>query len=461
MKSKEMYMEQSQPLEDRSNLLIGALLVLQNAKGVGLKAQHKFIESIDAHLIQSEGDAVKAILCFLSTSKRFEQIPSEEVKGRLDRALDEKLRLQDEGIDIVSIFDDEYPWRARIDGDYPVLLYCRGDIALLNANHSVAIIGTREPSDFVSKSLTRISQRAVEKNFCVVSGLALGCDSLAHQATLKAGGKTIAVLAGCLLKPAPAKNRSLAEQIVEQGGLLVSEYPPSTPSEGFRLVARDRLQSMFADGLVLGQSSINGGSMHATKASLKLQRPVGVVISPLKLFEGNAWAIENGGVGLSDRAQLNVFFRQCICPSPYDSFTSSKNGVLFDFDNTIADTEAIREYRNLRDWPAASNALHRLKFNWHVVTVMKSLQDQMVPIAIVTNSPRMYVQAYLNKLSLSATPAIGYHETKQHKPHPEPLLTACSQLNINPEHAIYIGDEDTDSVAAQNAGMHYFDSKKA
>jgi len=292
-------------------LLSAALIVLQGLKGVGLAAQRAFIETVDHNTLDSLDMLSAAMSRFLQTGKRYEKAEAHVLVEKMHVALSTIEQYQNQGIEVVSIFDVAFPNRAKVDGDYPVLLFCRGNVSLLNAEKALAVIGTRDPEEFVAKSVYRIATRAVESGFCVISGLALGCDAIAHEATLDAEGETVAVLAGCVLKPSPAANRELAERIVKKNGLLVSEYPPGTSADRFRLVARDRLQSMFSDGLVLGQSTLTGGSMHATKATLGLIRPVGAVVQQGRVFEGNTWAIDNGAYALSDRDVLVNFFEAC------------------------------------------------------------------------------------------------------------------------------------------------------
>ena len=108
----------------------------------------------------------------------------------------------------------------------------------------------------------------------ILSGLALGCDSLAHDATLDAGGEAIAVMAHGLHMIAPSQNRGLAERIQRSGGLLVSEYAMGTPPSKFTYVQRDKTQSALSTAILLIHSSLNGGSLHACRASLKAGKKV-------------------------------------------------------------------------------------------------------------------------------------------------------------------------------------------
>ncbi|CAM4196329.1 DNA protecting protein DprA [Acinetobacter dispersus] len=177
---------------------------------------------------------------------------------------------------IYSPFDDEYPSYLKELDDSPIFLFCRGNTELLNTNN-LAIIGTRNPTvhgEILNKKLT---QWFTNQNWTIVSGLALGHDSIAHKECLRNNGKTLAVLAHGLDTVYPKSNTDLANSILEKGGLLVSEYPYLTALFKSNLVQRDRIQAGLAKGVVLVQSSTEGGSLYASNSILKYQRYLIVV----------------------------------------------------------------------------------------------------------------------------------------------------------------------------------------
>ena len=187
--------------------------------------------------------------------------------------------LKTEGIDgFVCCFDDEFPLlSSRIrGGDRPVLLLYKGDISLLKSNKNVAVIGLIDPDTEIEKREKATVKYFVEKGYNVVSGLAKGCDSIAHYTCLENGGKTIAILPTTIGNLYPKENQNLANQIVLKGGLLISEYfdEPENRYEAInRFVERDRLQAFFSNAVVLIASYRNGegdsGSRHAMKKAKK------------------------------------------------------------------------------------------------------------------------------------------------------------------------------------------------
>lgn len=177
---------------------------------------------------------------------------------------------------IISSFDSEFPpinAKVRKGSDRPYLLFYKGDLSLLgHINENVAVIGLLDPAEAVGQREKRIVDLLVKNQMNIVSGLAKGCDTIAHEECLKAGGRTVAVLPSPLASIYPSENRALAHRVVEGGGLLVTEYflPPRTKFDARkRFVDRDRLQAMFSKAIVLTASYREGegdsGSRHAFK----------------------------------------------------------------------------------------------------------------------------------------------------------------------------------------------------
>jgi DNA processing protein len=177
------------------------------------------------------------------------------------------------GILTIGFFDSLYPPVLRSLDDPPALLWVRGDPGVLSAR-SVAVVGTREPTDFGLRAAEITSTAAVQSHWAVVSGLAKGVDTAAHRAALLADGVTLAVLAGGLDRVYPAENRELAEQIVEKGGALVSEHAPgSHPGRG-AFVARDRIQTGLSRAVFICQTGRRGGALHTARFGIQQGRPI-------------------------------------------------------------------------------------------------------------------------------------------------------------------------------------------
>jgi len=144
------------------------------------------------------------------------------------------------------------------DSEKPVLLYYKGDIGLLDTeNDNVAVIGLLNPKGNIEERERRVVSEFVRQGMVIVSGLAHGCDQIAHEEALERNGKTVAVLPSPLHHILPERNKGLAWKIAEEGGLLVTEYASDfkDPRElNGRYVKRDRLQALFSDAVVLAAS---------------------------------------------------------------------------------------------------------------------------------------------------------------------------------------------------------------
>lgn len=172
---------------------------------------------------------------------------------------------------IVSLFDAEFPLLLAAIHDAPPILYVAGTLPRPD-QPTVAIIGTREPTSHGALIAARISTDFAEHGWSVVSGLAIGCDGAAHSACLDAGGHTVAVMAHGLQTIMPTQHRALAERVLGSGGTLVSEFPFGQEPQAPLFARRDRTQAALAHGVIMVQSSLDGGSLHAARAALDYQR---------------------------------------------------------------------------------------------------------------------------------------------------------------------------------------------
>lgn len=172
----------------------------------------------------------------------------------------------------ICINDDKYPKILKESTNPPVILYCKGNIDLLNSN-CVAVIGTRENTTLGEKVAIKTIEFLVKNDFTIVSGLAKGIDSISHITTLKNKGKTIAIIP-LIDSIYPSENKALANEILLNNGLLMSEEKPNTKFFSAQLVKRDRIQSGLSNAVFVIETSIKGGSMHATNDALRLKRPV-------------------------------------------------------------------------------------------------------------------------------------------------------------------------------------------
>ncbi|MDF2606376.1 MAG: protecting protein DprA [Bacillales bacterium] len=170
------------------------------------------------------------------------------------------------GIKVITIFDKEYPNRLLNIYAPPLVFYCKGNIATLN-QPSLAIVGTREPTSYALPVLKKIIPKLIENNLVIVSGLAKGVDSIAHQLCLNKKNSTIAVLGGGFFHIYPRENIILSIEI-ERNQLLVTEYPPFVYPAKWRFPERNRIISGLSNGVLVVEAKERSGSLITAQIAL-------------------------------------------------------------------------------------------------------------------------------------------------------------------------------------------------
>lgn len=190
--------------------------------------------------------------------------------------------LKDNGISLVCAFDSEFPEISPEikTTEKPFLFAYQGDVTLLSdISRNVAVIGTLTPTEDIAERENKFVHKLTEKGLNIVSGLAKGCDTIAHETCLSCGGKTIAFLPSTLSSIYPKSNVKLAKEIVERGGLIITEYvtAPHNRYESIkRFIDRNRLQAIFSSTVILTASNIKGkgdsGSRYAMEKAFEYNR---------------------------------------------------------------------------------------------------------------------------------------------------------------------------------------------
>lgn len=158
----------------------------------------------------------------------------------------------------------------------PEWLYVIGDLPE-ERQLSVAIVGTRKPSSYGKEVTHQLAYALARRGIVIVSGLALGVDSIAHQAALEAKGTTIAVLGNGLPRIYPSTHQRLAQQIVESGGAIVSEYEEGVPPMGHHFLERNRIVSGLADAIIITEAAARSGTMSTAGHALEQNKEIFVV----------------------------------------------------------------------------------------------------------------------------------------------------------------------------------------
>jgi DNA processing protein len=189
-----------------------------------------------------------------------------------DDAVDQQQKLMDTGAQLISIQDPAYPARLREIYDPPLLLFAIGNCSLMTC-HGIAVVGTRRPTPYGMAAAERLSGDLARAGLTIVSGMARGIDSAAHQAALKENGDTIAVL-GCGVDVLyPANNRKLYDDIAKKG-LLLSEFPMGAPAYPQNFPIRNRIVSGLSIGVVIVEGAQYSGSAITAKLAIDQGREV-------------------------------------------------------------------------------------------------------------------------------------------------------------------------------------------
>ncbi len=281
-----------------------------------------------------------------------ENITDEFIEARKDIEPKKEMEiLEKENIKICLFDDPDYPPMLKEIYDPPYLLFYKG--ALKNLNFPIAVVGTRKMSKYGEMSVPKIVAELARNKITIVSGLALGVDSLAHRITLKNEGFTWAITGSGLDKNHiyPASNQKLAEEITEKGGALISEYPIGT--EGFKsnFPHRNRIIAGISLATVVIEAAETSGALITARAALEANRDVFAVPGSI---------LNPGSVGPNNLIKMGACPATCS-EDILNRLNLTKAASFVKNKNTVADTkeEAII-IEQLKQGPFHIDELHRL-----------------------------------------------------------------------------------------------------
>ncbi len=195
----------------------------------------------------------------------------------------------------IKIDAPDYPSLLKNIYDPPKELFVLGDVDLLKSEKIIAIVGTRQMTDYGKKVSAKLTKELVESGYVIISGMALGIDAVAHWTAIDNGGKTIAVLGAGVDIIYPPRNKDLYFKIIESGGAIVSEVPPGETVPRALFAARNRIVSGLAQAVIVIEGSLRSGSLITARLALDQGKDVFAVPgSP-----GTDYLIEQGAGILS------------------------------------------------------------------------------------------------------------------------------------------------------------------
>lgn len=236
----------------------------------------------------------------------------------------EKQLALDHNIDIITCFDQSYPQALRSVYVPPAVLYVQG--TLLETDACIAVIGSRAADTYAKNVMMQLLPPLIEHQWIIVSGGALGADSMAHRIALECGGITYAVLGSGLLKPYPEQNKTLFNEIIARNGCLISPFPLTMQALPGNFPARNRIIAGLSKGCVVVQAAEKSGTRITAQYALEQGAEVfavpGAIDDPLS---AGCHALIQQGAHLVHTAQdiLNVIGKP-VAALPAQSLSSPK-----------------------------------------------------------------------------------------------------------------------------------------
>jgi len=208
--------------------------------------------------------------------------------------------------DIITISIADLPQELQRLHKVPQELHLQGNVDLVGYKPRVGIVGARKFTPYGRETTVSIATALAREGVCIVSGLALGIDSIAHKACLDAGGKTIAVLPSGLRNIYPASHFTLAKNIISTGGLLISEYADTFRPQKYSFLERNRIIAALSDILIIPEAAVASGSLNTASYALDLGIPImavpGNITSPYSAGTNNL--IKSGAHPLTDPSDV-------------------------------------------------------------------------------------------------------------------------------------------------------------
>lgn len=253
-----------------------------------------------------------------------------------------------ENIQLITIDDAFYPQSLKTIDTPPKTLFVSGAIECLS-KPCLAIVGTRKPTSFAQKLTERWAKTLSDAGIVIVSGLALGIDGSAHRGALLGAAKTIAVLGCGLNHEYPKQHAELRKAIIDQGGCVISEYPPDTPPRPPNFPRRNRIISGLSYGVLVMEAAMRSGSLVTARLAVEQGKEVMAVPGSLHnpMAEGCHWLIREGATLVTNVEEVAATLRQQVMTLPSQNIAPKQNDL---FNNTHlskeerAILEQIHEY---------------------------------------------------------------------------------------------------------------------
>ncbi len=268
---------------DNLSLETKALIALQYVEDLSYKKKRILVDNV------CKDDFVEFFQS--AVQPQIEKILGEQYYATFRAALQnvEKIinELKSKDIHWVSYLDDDYPSKLLEIEDYPIVLFAKGNTNLLS-ERSIAVVGTRKPTRYGAKVTDSFVRQFANAKLVVTSGFARGIDSIAHKACVDMEAPTIAVFACGLDICYPSENKGLMEYILQNDGLLLTEYPLRSRPQQYHFPERNRIISGLSDGVFIAEATEKSGSLITARLAVEQGKDLFVV-------PGNIYSDESAG----------------------------------------------------------------------------------------------------------------------------------------------------------------------
>lgn len=215
----------------------------------------------------------------------------------------------DSNIEVINFWSEKYPKKLKQIYDSPVVLYAKGNINLLK-NRAISIVGSRNCTDYGSFVAKDLAYNLAKENICIISGMAKGIDSWAHIGALENNGKTIAVIGNGLNTVYPKENTELLKTILQQGGLVLSEFIVGTKPSKMNFPKRNRIISGLSDAVVVVEAEKRSGALITSDFAIEQGKEVFAVpgnITSNNSVGTNNLIAEGANILLNYKDILNIY----------------------------------------------------------------------------------------------------------------------------------------------------------
>lgn len=221
------------------------------------------------------------------------------------------------------VSDSSYPKKLIGLADAPKKIYYKGNIDIINNNKCITIVGSRNCSKEGLKLAYETAEMAVDKGFVVINGLALGCDTEVLKGALSKKGRCVAVMPCGLEQIQPKSNIGLADDVLKNGGCIITEYPEGAVLQKYNYVKRDRIQSGIGDGVIIIEAQEKSGTMHTADFAVRQKKKLACYAAKLLQFSsGNKYLEESKKAHVLDSLkETSDFLDYIVNDSMFDQMT--------------------------------------------------------------------------------------------------------------------------------------------